>query len=75
MRITGVYNVFIFKTILLRLFLVDFQFEKSRFGGTLSAAAKPNVNLTRRPVEVIDVPIAVPDALEHSHTANTILVL
>ena len=58
MRITGVYNV-IFNT---RLFLVDFQFEKARFGGTLSAAAKPNVNLTRRPVEVIDVPIAVPDA-------------
>ncbi|CAL8378226.1 unnamed protein product [Gadus morhua 'NCC'] len=27
------------------------MFEKARFGGTLSAAAKPNVNLTRRPVE------------------------
>ena len=57
----GAYDV-IFKTILLILFLFYFQFEKARFGGTLSAAARPNVNVTRRPVEVMDVPIAVPDA-------------
>ncbi|XP_030229689.1 vegetative cell wall protein gp1 [Gadus morhua] len=36
------------------------MFEKSRFGGTLSAAAKPNVNLTRRPVERPSSPATVP---------------
>ncbi|XP_030193750.1 uncharacterized protein LOC115529281 [Gadus morhua] len=36
------------------------MFEKARFGGTLSAAAKPNVNLTRRPVERPSSPATVP---------------
>ncbi|CAL8258558.1 unnamed protein product [Arctogadus glacialis] len=36
------------------------MFEKTRFGGTLSAAAKPNVNLTRRPAERPSSPATVP---------------
>ncbi|XP_059893234.1 uncharacterized protein LOC132446791 isoform X2 [Gadus macrocephalus] len=36
------------------------MFEKARFGGTLSAAAKPNVNLTRSPVERPSSPATVP---------------
>ncbi|XP_059892305.1 uncharacterized protein LOC132446172 [Gadus macrocephalus] len=33
---------------------------RTRFGGTLSAAAKPNVNVTRRPVERPSSPATVP---------------
>ena len=57
----GVYYV-LFNTVSLRLLLFDSQFDKARFGGTLSAAARPNVNVTRKHVEVIHVPLAVPDA-------------
>ncbi|CAL8333495.1 unnamed protein product [Boreogadus saida] len=36
------------------------MFEKARFGGTLSAAVKPNVNVTRRPDERPSSPATVP---------------
>ncbi|CAL8298430.1 unnamed protein product [Boreogadus saida] len=36
------------------------MFEKARFGGTLSAAVKPNVNVTRRPAERPSSPATVP---------------